>query len=175
MGTNLFIETIGYVLPALVVFITVYFMLSKYFENEQRRRMHEIKSESLKLTLPIRLQAYERLALLMERLTVNNLVLRVKRSGMSAQELQGGLLTEIRLEFEHNLSQQIYVTHETWQMVNNAKDELVRLINASASTLVDGADGLALTKTIFEMAMKMEIQPTYRALLYINKEAQELF
>ena len=159
MDNNSLIEIIRNILPAAIVFLTVYYMLRKYFDNEQKRRVFETKSNSQKLALPIRLQAYERLALLMERISIHNLIIRVKKGGMTANELHVALLAEILSEFEHNLSQQIYVSNETWQLVSNAKEETMRLINLSSGTLYEGADGLALSRAIFEIRFYLKDNP----------------
>src|SRR5687767_3540051 len=99
-------DVIKFTIPAALVVAAIYVLLKRFFENEERKRYYELRNNTQKTVLPIRLQAYERLALLLERLSVNNLILRVKKPGMSAADLMGALLQEIRAEFDHNLSQQ---------------------------------------------------------------------
>ncbi len=168
-------DVLKFTIPAVLVVAAIYVLLKKFFENEERKRYYDFRNNTHKSILPIRLQAYERLALLLERLSVNNLILRVKKPGMSANDLMQSLLAEIRAEFDHNLSQQIYVSHEAWQYVYNGKEALVKLINLSYSSLPQGSSSMDLSKAIFENAMKEDYPATYKALLYIKKEAQEMF
>ncbi|RYD81393.1 MAG: hypothetical protein EOP53_06495 [Sphingobacteriales bacterium] len=173
--TQFIMDVLKFTIPAALVVAAVYVLLQKFFENEEKKRYYELRNNTQKSILPIRLQAYERLTLLLERLSVNNLILRVKKPGMSAADLMGSLLSEIRAEFDHNLSQQIYISHEAWQYVTNGKEALIKLINISYSSLPQGASSMDLSKAIFENAMKEDYPATYKALLYIKKEAQELF
>lgn len=173
--SQLFENIIQFIVPAAIVFFTAYFFIRKFFDAEERRRYYELKASNQKVALPIRLQAYERLTLLLERLSINSLILRTKKPGMTSAELQGALLSEIRVEFDHNLSQQLYITSHAWSMVVNAKEEIVKLINLSASKLPPNASSMDLSKVIFEKSMSMDKSPIQLAIQYLKKEAQELF
>jgi hypothetical protein len=176
MNTDqLLTQIILFIVPGLMVLLVTYVILKKFFENEERRRFYQLRMDNQRISLPIRLQSYERLALLMERLSINNLILRVKKQGMSANDLQGALLAEVRAEFDHNLSQQIYVSHEAWQMIVNAKESVIKLINLSYSSLPQGASSLDLSKVIFENSMREETSAPYNALIFMKQEAKELF
>ncbi len=168
------LDIIKLTLPAIIVFLTVIMMLKRYFENESRKRMYELKQNNSKVSLPIRLQAYERLSIFLERISVNNLILRVKKTGMTASDLQVALLAEIRAEFDHNISQQIYITSETWNLIKNAKEEIIKIINMSYGAVPAEASALDLSKAVFDIVMRMDIQPTYKALAYLKTEAQDL-
>lgn len=172
---TIILEIIKFVIPALIVFATVWIILKKYLDNEQRKRLYEIKISNQRTALPLRLQAYERLTLLLERLSVNNLIVRVKKQGMSSADLQAALLFEIRSEFDHNLAQQIYVSQDVWNQIKIAKEDLIKSINIAYASL--GPDGTAmdLTKVIFDIYMKQEYPATFKALLYLKKEVTELF
>jgi hypothetical protein len=165
----------AFVISGVLVMTAGYLIAKKFFENEERKRFYEFKANNYRITLPIRLQAYERLTLLLERMSINNLILRVKQHGMTATDLQVALLAEIRAEFDHNLSQQVYISGEAWQFIVNAKENTVKLVNLSYSKLPSGASSLDLSKTIFENAIGQEIQPSYAALKYLKTEARELF
>jgi hypothetical protein len=162
-------------LPAGLVLGAVYVLLKKFFDNEERRRFYELKANNQKISLPVRMQAYERLALLLERLSVNNLIMRTKRPGMSAADLQAALVNEIRAEFEHNLSQQIYISNSAWEMVTTAKESVTRQIHVCYSLLPTGASSLDLSKAIFENAMDETISATQKSLLFLKEEAQQMF
>ena len=169
------LDILKYLLPGLLMLAIAYIILKKFFDNEERKRFFELRAANQKIALPIRLQAYERLVLLLERISVNNLLLRVKKSGMSAMDFQTALMGEIRAEFEHNLSQQVYVSPEAWEMTVSAKESIVKMINIAYSQLQSNANALDLSKAVFELAMKQEALPGYKAILYLKKEAEELF
>jgi hypothetical protein len=133
------------------------------------------KRESQGLTTPIRLQAYERLTLFLERITPGNLISRVHKSGMSAKLLQAELLKAIRTEYEHNLAQQIYISPGAWELIKNAKEETIKLINTAAINVSDEASGVDLGKLVLEVSMSIEKMPTQIALDYLKQESRQLF
>jgi len=102
----------------------------------------------------LQLQAYERLTLLTDRIALPNLVNRVNQPGLSAKEMQSLLARSIRQEFEHNSTQQIYVSPEAWDAVRNLKEQNLLIINQVASFLPENATGLDLNKSLLELTMQ---------------------
>jgi hypothetical protein len=155
----------------------MYLLVKRYFDNEQKERLLQMKiderRETLKVVTPIRLQAYERMALFLERISPDSLVLRCYQPGMDLKLLQGVMTKNIRDEWEHNLSQQVYLDSATWARIREAKDEMVNLVNSSAVTLTDTDDPTRLAATIFASAAKH--LPTDKALEELHKEINELF
>jgi hypothetical protein len=172
---QLFMEFLKYLIPALVVFGVVYFLLKSFFDNEFIRRQSRLKLEQNKLVTPLKLQAYERLVILMERMNPNSLIFRVSKPGISASQLKIELISDINNEFNHNVSQQIYISSQAWQMVRVAKEEMVNIINSSYAGLGPNAVGIDLNKAIFERMIQMEHVPTNRALEFLRKEFHLLF
>src|SRR5688572_16128273 len=84
-------------------------------------------------TQPLQLQAYERLMLFVDRIALPNLISRSNQSGLSAREMQALLTQQIRQEFEYNVTQQIYVSPESWEAVRNLKDQNLLIINQISS------------------------------------------
>ena len=154
-----------------------YLLVKRYFDNEQKERLLQMKiderRETLKVVTPIRLQAYERMALFLERISPDSLVLRCYQPGMDLKLLQGVMTKNIRDEWEHNLSQQVYLDPATWARIREAKDEMVNLVNSSAVTLTDTDDPTRLAASIFASAAKH--LPTDKALEELHKEINELF
>ena len=142
------------VLPALMVFLTAFFVLKSYLENEQKKKELDSRFEQKRFSLPIRLQAYERLALFLERINPESIVLRMNQVGMSSKELQALLLQTIRMEFEHNLSQQVYISNQAWDMVKNAKEDVIRLINTAGVSMQPNATAIDLSTAIFEESLR---------------------
>ncbi len=156
----------------------IYKIIGSYFANQQKMQMLQMKidehKESLKAVTPIRLQAYERMALLLERISPNSLVLRCFRPGMNLHALQMAMTKNIRDEWEHNLSQQVYLSTEAWNRIREAKEEMINLINGSAVKLPADADPTSLAGAIFESVAKSKT-PTDEALEFMKKEIQEHF
>ena len=164
-------------LSAAIVGAVAYLIIKKFVENEQKKSLLELKkiqeSEILKVVNPIRLQAYERLALFLERISPNSLVLRCYQPGMDIKLLQGVMTKNIRDEWEHNLSQQVYVSSTLWTRIREAKDEMINLVNSSAVGLSDTSDPTRLAATIFASAA--DRSPVDSALEAMHKELNELF
>jgi len=112
-----FLEIVKNILPALIVGVVVVFVIYAFFKDARIRRNEELKAENHKLTLNLRLQAYERIALLLERITIKQLVMRLSMPGMAGLQLQWEMLKTINEEFEHNFSQQIHLSTELWDLV----------------------------------------------------------
>ena len=132
METIIF-TTVACLLSSGLMGVIAYFIIKRFVENEQKKSLLELKKmetmENLRVVNPIRLQAYERLALFLERITPNSLVLRCYQPGMDLKVLQGVMTKNIRDEFEHNLAQRLYVTEETWRLIVLSKEEVLQNIN----------------------------------------------
>ena len=155
----------------------VYLLLKQWLDNRQKEQLLQMKlderRETLKAVTPIRLQAYERMALFLERISPNSLVLRCYQPGMDLRLLQGVMTKNIRDEWEHNLSQQVYLGEELWARIREAKDEMVNLVNAAAVSLPDTDDPTRLAATVFASAA--DRSPVDGALEALHKELHELF
>jgi hypothetical protein len=125
--------------------------------------------------IPLRLQAYERLTLFLERVSLNNLLGRVYQPGLTVREFHLELLSSIRSEFEHNITQQIYVSQQVWNTVRSTREEIVKMINSAASSIDPNAKGTELSKTIFENLMKEENNPAQAAIDLIKSEVNQLY
>ncbi len=161
--------------PAALVGLAVYFLLKNFTKAEAERRELESKIERMKLISPVRLQAYERVVLLLERITPSQLIMRNIGAGMSAREMQKALIDNIRQEFDHNLSQQLYISSNAWELVKNTRESLISAINTAAENLNEKATATDLAQLIFEDELSSEGSILYKALEYLKKEARELF
>ena len=166
------------VLSISLVGFLFYKIAKTYFDNQQKAQMLQMKidehKESLKVVTPMRLQAYERMALYLERISPNSLILRTFRPGMDIKALQTAMTKSIRDEWEHNLSQQVYLTTESWNRIREAKEEMINLINGSAVKLPADADPTSLAGAIFESCAKSKT-PTDEAIEFMKNEIQERF
>ncbi len=169
------IEILKYTLPALIVLITAYLLIRTMIKNDGDRRNKEIILQNQKTITPLRLQAYERAILLLERISLDSLILRVNKQGMTSQKLQQEILSAIRAEFEHNLSQQIYMSPRAWEVIKNAKINTVKLINTSATQVKPDSPSIEFSTHILERVMEMEKSPTQVAIEFIKQEFNSLF
>lgn len=169
------LEILKYILPAAIVFITAWLLLKAFLENENKRRLLEMKMDRQAMISPVRLQAYERIVLLLERISPGSILMRVAVPGMSAFQLQTSLIQNIREEFEHNLSQQIYLSTAAWELTRNAKEETIKLVNLAASRLNDGADATELSTLILQMSMNQDKSASATAIEFIKAEVRQNF
>ena len=125
-------------------------------EAKQALAQHEKDKAAAPATAsqPLQLQAYERLMLLVDRIALPNLISRTNQGGLNAKEMQVLLTHQIRQEFEYNVSQQIYVSPESWEAVRNLKDQNLLIINQISSFLPAEATGQDLNRSILEMLMQ---------------------
>ena len=167
------LELLRFLLPSLVLLALVYFLLRSYLKHEEQKATSERKKHGDSITIPLRLQAYERLILLLERFKMSGLIMRNNQPGMSAADLHNALLTNIRDESEHNLSQQLYVSAQTWEMVKNAREETVKLINTTASMLAKETTATELAQNLLIADIDQSNLVIENALNFIKNEAQK--
>lgn len=107
--------------------------VKSFLEKEEKLQYLALKRDQRQITLPLRLQAYERLVLLLERISLSSLMLRNIKPEMNVQQFKNALIQNVRSEFEHNLSQQIYLTETTWTLVRKCVEDTLQAINVAAS------------------------------------------
>ncbi|HFC00353.1 MAG TPA: hypothetical protein ENJ53_06065 [Phaeodactylibacter sp.] len=171
---EVFLEILKLTIPSFAVVAVVYFMLREYFESEHKRAMLEIKTKQQNTTLPIRLGAYERLSLFCERISIPALILRVRVEGTTAQQLRLGLLIAIQQEFEHNITQQVYVSDNLWKIIKIARDDVQNTIDYVYQSIDPDADAKEYAKALFEFLEKKEVLPLHKAQEAVKKEASLL-
>ncbi|MDX1684937.1 MAG: hypothetical protein R3275_06845 [Saprospiraceae bacterium] len=160
-----FLEILKYVVPALIVFLTVYFMFKQFLEGQYRLKEMDYQHKKAERNLPLRLQAYERLALFCERIRPANLFYRLNQKSITREDLAKAMMISIQKEFEHNLSQQIFVSDNLWKIIVLAKDEVLSIIDDSLNEDLDFF--VALTKKV----QSRKVDPVDQALSAIRKEA----
>ncbi len=170
------LEVIKFALPSLFVFLTAYYLFKEFLQREDKQANRQLRAEYHKIALPLRLQAYERLALLMERINLTNLIPRVKEEYMTAGALHQVIVHSIREEYEHNVSQQVYVSKDVWQIVSLCKDEILKMVNLVSATVPAEANANVLARAIFEhMIQTNKTNASQNALDAIKSEISTLF
>lgn len=169
------LEIIKITLPSLVVFGTVYVLMKYFFEEQQKIRHFKNQEKRQKQALPVQLTAYERLSLFCERISIPSMILRVKTPEMQAKVLRLGLMMAIQKEYEHNITQQVYVSDNLWKIIQFAKDDAINVVNAVSEQVDPNASGDELAKALFKYLGEREMHPTDKALQAIKTEASLLF
>lgn len=182
--TDILFQFALYVVPSVVFFGAVYYFTNKWVEVQREKNKLALaksniaekpKSSDLrKHFFPLQVEAYQRLVLFLERITPNNMVMRLNNPGLPARAFQQKLLESIRQEYEHNLAQQIFVSQEAWNRVQSSKEEILKIINMAATKMEPTALANDLSKGIFEITAQLKEQPTDSAVNYLKAELNKL-
>ena len=169
-------DIIKYTFSGLLVFFAAwYFVKPLLMQNLNVQRLELKKAEHIHI-LPLRLQAYERTVLFLERINPSNLLVRLHVPGMSAIEMHKVVITEIRAEYQHNISQQIYVTEMSWAVVKRIKEQTIGIIGSAANALPAQASAIDLSKSVLNHLANLETENPYDlALSIVKKDIQSLF
>lgn len=165
------LEIIKISIPALIVFLTVYYVMKTYLDRQYQLRNLEFKQKQQNTTIPLRLQAYERLSLFCERISIPNLVLRLREEGQTVAQLRLKMLLTIQQEFEYNITQQVYVSEQLWQIIKVSRDDTVGVIDAIAGKLDPKGSSLDLSKQLLGYIDSQPFSALDKALQAIKKEA----
>ena len=166
-------EILLYSVPALITGVIAFYFFREHTKNEDGRRRFLLHKDIQVNSLPIRLQAYERMTLFLERITPGKLLIRVKPTSSNKNSYESLLISNIEQEFEHNLSQQIYVSDECWNVITATKNATIQLIRkASLLEKTDTADKL---REVVLTEMMEKRPPSDTALSFIKKEVSELW
>jgi hypothetical protein len=173
MTEDSILQLLFYVLPAVVVGVIAFYFFNLHTRNEEHRRRFLLHKESQKHALPLRLQAYERMALFLERIAPGNLLVRIKPGENSKESYSNLLIKTIEQEFEHNLAQQIYISDECWNVIKASKNATITNIRKTASR-----EEVTTAKELRQQIVNSLIDqqpPSETGLSYIKKEVKNLW
>ena len=173
METTKIIELLSYTLPAIITGVVAYYFFNLHNKNEENRRSFLLNKEAQKDALPIRLQAFERMTLYLERINPTKLLIRITPISEDKNDYENYVIAQIEQEFEHNLSQQIYMSDECWTIIVAAKNTTIQMIRrANLSERVDSAN--KLREVILNDLMDKQT-PSNTALAYIKNEVSMMW
>lgn len=158
-------------IPALIVFLTIYLVLKKFIQGQENMKAYELKANQQSQSLPLRMQAYERLSLFCERINLASLLMRMNKEGLNAGQLHITMMMAIQTEYEHNITQQIYVSENLWKIIQVAKDDAINFLSLVAQEVGTTATAREYERVLLENIQKRGAAPTDAALLAIKKEA----
>ena len=176
-------------IPLLLIFIAL--ILVPFFISRQNKEIFNLlkenqetmrlqietnrKQEIDKTRINVTLQAYERMMLFLERINPANLIPRVMTTGLTTTSLQAILLQNIREEYEHNMSQQLFIYSQSWELIKSAKEEVVSLVNTAASRVKPEDDGSFLAKEILLAGFQGKTDPVEKAELSLKTDLKDIF
>ncbi len=170
-----FLDILKILLPAAVVLYAMYLVVKSFISKEIEKARLEVRGRSIETVLPNRLQAYERMALFLERMHPQNMMVRLNVGQMPAVEFQSILLSEIRNEYNHNVSQQVYMSNESWELIVSAKEDLILTINEATSKCNEKSTSTDLSRLIIESMAAKPVDPISNALRYLKDEIRQTF
>lgn len=165
------LEIVKLTIPGLVVFGTVYVLMKNHSQQLLAAKSSEQQAEARKVTIQLRLQAYERLSLYCERISIPNLIIRLRADNMTPASLKWAMLMAIQQEFEHNITQQIYVSESLWKILQLAREQVMATIDQVAFGLDRSASSEEFITALFQRQSDQEVDPLKTALSAIKKEA----
>lgn len=170
---NVLLEIIKTTLPALIVFATVYYLLKRWTESQFMLQRMETQKNQSAASFPLKLQAYERLTLFCERISIPHLIFRLRSEKMTALDLRNSMMLAVQQEFEHNIAQQVYISGDLWQIIRLAKDNILASINHVFSEVDPSSDSLTFANALFRHIQE-QASPTDTAQQAIRAEAAGL-
>jgi hypothetical protein len=162
-------------IAGVLVVCAAFYLLKPYLENTEKLKLIELKKAMSAQTLPLRLQAYERLILLTDRINPANMLLRLNVNDYTAAELHALIINEVRNEFQHNITQQLYVSASSWLVIKRIKDESLALAKGALQNLPPNASGLDLGKTMLGRLSQLESDPYDTAAALLRADIEALF
>lgn len=174
--TGYFLDILKFTIAGIIVFFAGWYFIRTYLDEYKNRDYTAIKKAAQQQILPLRLQAYERIILFLERINPSNMLIRLHVSGMSAREMQHLILSEVRQEYQHNIAQQLYVSNHSWKIVNRIKEDTIAMINNAAKGLPEHASATDMSRIILtHLADFAEDNPYTTALTIVKQDIQKLF
>jgi len=170
-----FLDIVKYTVAGMGVIWIAFYLFKPYLDRSENIQLIELKKTISNQTLPLRLQAYERVVLFIERVNPANMLIRLNGTSYTAAELHAMVVADIREEYQHNVTQQLYVSSRAWAVVKRVKDDTLSVVTNAAKALPEGATGLELSKIVLAHLSQLEDNPYEIGLNLVKKDMEELF
>ncbi len=167
---NVIVDILKFIIPSVIVFSATYIMMRQFFEEDYKKKLLELKEKNTGLITPIKLQAYERLTILLERIAPDNLIMMLSQPRQSATELRTQIINQVSEEFNHNISQQIYISSQAWELIKIIRENVLYIVDDSYKSLPENAKGTDLGKAILKELMNQKNHPTRGGIEFLKKE-----
>ncbi len=168
-------ELLFLLIPLIILAAAVWFFMKYYLKTEKDKMLLQIGLKNKEIITPVRLQAYERMTLLLERIEPSKVILRNVSLGQTAAQFQQTVTRNINDEFDHNLSQQLYISSQAWELIRKAHQSVLSFINDAASKVESDAPASDLARLLLQDEAAEELADISKALEYLKNEARMLF
>lgn len=175
LTTQYLLDILKFTVAGAGVVWIAFYLFKPYLDKQNAVQLLELKRSVSSQTLPLRLQAYERVVLFIERVNPSNMLIRLNVGGLSAADLHIVVVNEIRTEFQHNITQQIYVSSRVWAVMKRVKDDTLSLVNNAVQALPPGATAMDLSKTVLIHLSQTEDDPYQIAVNLVREDLEDLF
>lgn len=169
-----FLEILKFAIAALIVYVILKDLLKSYFDSKlvlaSKTQVGPTALPANDQLLNLRLQAYERMALYCERIAPENLLMRIRPEGLSVAEYKLSLMLSIRQEYEHNVTQQIYLSSQLWQIIKLAGEDTIGVIAHASENLENKADARLLHDAILNISAQRDGGAPIKALQALKTE-----
>ena len=173
MDTAKILEIAAYTIPSLITGGVAYYLFDSYFKDQQNTRKWLLQKDNRKDILPLRLQAYERMTLFIERINPNQLLIRITPISEDKNEYAKYVIAQIEQEFEHNLTQQIYISDECWAIITTAKNATIQMVRLTTKN-EKATDANQLREAVLSDLFE-KTSPSKAALAFIKNEVSQLW
>lgn len=169
------LDILKFTLAGVGTVYAAFYLIKPHLDKSESIQLLELKKTISNQTLPLRLQAYERIVLFIERVNPASMLVRLHSTGLSAAELHSIVANEIRNEFQHNITQQLYVSDRAWAVVSRVKDDTLSVVTNAVKALPETATGLDLSKTVLAHLSHLQDNPYDIALKIVREDMEALF
>jgi hypothetical protein len=175
LTTQYLLDILKFTIAGAGVIWIAFYLVKPYLDKQNQVQLLELKRSVSSQTLPLRLQAYERVVLFIDRINPANMLIRLNVGGLSAADLHIVIVNEIRTEFQHNVTQQIYVSSRVWAVMKRVKEDTMSLVNNAIKGLPQNATAMELSKTVLIHLSQLEDDPYEIAINLVRQDLEELF
>lgn len=169
---EIFLEILKFTLPGLIVFLATYFTLKQYLKSQYEMKAIELRAKYSKDAIPLKLQAYERLLLFCERISIPNLIFRLKTNSMTNVELKNAMIISVQKEYEHNMAQQLYTSQKLWDILTLAKNDVITMITQEGNATKSDENANQLSSQLLNKLQSAGKSPIDVAINAIKEEAK---
>lgn len=170
-----FLYTASLATAGVIVAVVSFFMMKTGVLQVWEKLRSNSQSEDKDALLQLRLQAHERLIVFVDRINPANLLLRLHQQGIEVGALQLMAVNEIKLEYQHNISQQLYLSTVNWEVIRKLKDDTIAMVNNAAKLLPADASGLDLSRQVLHYMSEIEENPYELTIGLIKRDIHQLF
>jgi ribosomal protein S25 len=169
------LDILKFIIPALVVLAVCYVIINKVMDDHANRLQLEIRKQNASMLTPLKLQAYERMILFLERISPQTLINNYNDGSSTARGLKHLMESSVNQEYMHNLSQQIYISNQAWNIIKVVKEEVIQLIHETYENMHSEANGVDLSKAIIDRMIQENSIPTIKAIDFLKAEINLYF